>query len=111
MELILQTADQRIDGVCVEVPQLLDRGDLFGIAEKPVDQIIENTKPEQGRAPVLGRHSQDMLETSIDRMGGVHGNGDPAVLHVLNADNVEKKSGSYRSDALYHSRHRKPFSF
>ena len=51
-EFVLQTADQRIDGLGAEVLQLFHGGHLFGIAEKAVDQIIENPKPEQGCASV-----------------------------------------------------------
>ena len=104
----LQTVDQRIDGLRIEIPQALRRGDRLGIAQKAVNQIVENTELEQGCTPIARRHAPDMLKTSINSVRWIYGSGNPSASHVLNAYNVEKKPRLRRRDVLYHSRYHKP---
>jgi hypothetical protein len=111
MQLILKPADHRFDASSVQVPQLFGRGDLLREPKKPVDQIIEKAKPEQGSAPGVGRHTKHVLETGVYGLRRVHGYGYSAVLHVLDAYNVEKKTGLGERDVCYHSRLRKLFYF
>ena len=104
MESILQTRDQRIYAFGIEILQAFLRRNLLGIAEEAVDQIIENPEPEKGGAAVLGRNTQNMLETSIDGMSRIYRNRDPVTPRILDANNVEKKTGICRRNTFYHRR-------
>ena len=104
MELILQAGNQRIYAFSIEVLQTFLGWNLLGIAEKAVDQIIENPEPEKGGASVAGRHSQNVLETSVDGVSRIYRNRDPVAPGILDANNVEKKTGICRRNVLYHHR-------
>jgi hypothetical protein len=108
VELILEAGDQRIYTFTIEVLQACSRRNLLGIAEKPVDQIVEDPEPEQGGASILGRHSQNMLETSIDGVSRIYRSRDPLAFSVLDANNVEKKTGICRRNVFHHHRKRFP---
>ena len=104
MELILQAGNQRIYAFNIEFFQTFPGWNLLGIAEKAVDQIIENPEPEKWGASVLGRHSQNMLETSIDGVSRIYRNRNPVASRILDTNNVEKKTGICRRNVFYHHR-------
>ena len=96
VELILKAGNQRIYAFSIEFFQSFPGWNLLRIAEKAVDQIIENPEPEKGGAAVAGRHAQNMLETSIDGVSRIYRNRNPVAPRILDTNNVEKKTGICR---------------
>jgi hypothetical protein len=108
VESILQAGDQLIHAFSIEVLQAFLGWNLLGIAEKAVDQIIENPEPKKGGAAVLGRDSQNMFEASIHGVSRIDRNRDPVAFHIPDAKDVEKKTGICRGHVFYHHRYHFP---
>lgn len=103
-ELILQSADQRIDGLGIEILQRLYCRHRLVKAQKPLDQVVQNTQPEKRRPPIMSRHSPDVLEPCVYGVSRIYGKGDPSAAEVLDAYDVEKNTGLSRRNVLDHSR-------